>query len=963
MPTRKTSPLAATTAGELERRIAELQAEIARLQAPGLPPAADAPPPKTLRPRIVVKTSGGAVVKGSVKVRDGDFIGRDYIAVLNKVVHTGEDAKSAKLALAGYLRALATDLAGLRLGEIDASTDQTRQTPLELPDIYVPLDTTFTLPAKLSLHDAIAAPDPGESLLGAGRSKGRELKMRTASALEALATHAQLTLLGPAGGGKSTFGAHVLLALAQAWLGHRQQLTRLGKAWPHGALLPIRVVLRRFAERHGGEQKLNAGHLWAFIGQDLQDGGWGAADQAMTCVQRLAREHGALVLFDGLDECGDDARRGRVLGAVRLFMKGEADKSRFLLTARPYAFPKGPDPRNGIYMLAELNDEQIQQFIGGWYDALVKRGWRTQPVADAKRDDLLAAVPRDDLRPLAGNPLLLTLMATLHSNRGRLPEDRVELYNETVQLLLERWNKDVGADRALLDALDMPNLTLSHLRSALEKLAFEVHEANTGESGTADIGEHRLGLAFRPLLGGSKDKADQVVEFIERRAGLLLGQGERDGERRFTFPHRTFQEFLAACHLCTRDDFARECRRLVDADAGHWRVVLPLAARLAKAERGATAADELVGGTEADKARTIGALGAKHWERALLAGMQLHEIGTGQLALSERSGAVLHRVQGWLLAGLPLHPGQGGAAAVSRAKAGDVLAALGDPRFDPERFFLPADEALGFERIPADPAFFIGTRPADKARIEKALGAEVSGDELNDKPVPTSEFWIARYPVTVAQFRAYVQTTGLKLGDADALRQPDTRPVCSVSWHEALDYCRWLTEQLRHAPALAELPAAKRVRDEGWQVSLPSELEWEVAARGSLPGQAFSWGDQPDPERANGAGSGINTTSAVGCFAPNAFGLYDMLGNEWEWTRSLWTAGGSDGTTFGYPYTPGDASREDLQADDDIARCVRGGSWGFTHRLARCAFRFRFYPDDRFDVLGFRVVLRSPPVL
>ena len=440
MPSRKTSPLAATPAGELERRIAELQAEIARLQAPGLPPETDAPPPKIRRPRSVVKTSGGAVVEGSVKVRDGDFIGRDYIAVVNKVVHKGEDAKGAELALAGYMRALASDLAGLRLGEIDGSTDQTRQTPLELRDIYVPLDTTFTLPAKMLLHKAIAAQDPGEWLLGVSRPKERELQMRSASALEALATHPQLTLLGPAGSGKSTFGAHVLLALAQAWLGHRQQLTRLGKAWPHGALLPIRVVLRSFAEIYGGKEKLNAGHVWMFIGQSLQDGGWGAADQAMTYFQRLTREHGALVLFDGLDECGDDARRERVLSAVRLFMTSEADKSRFLLTARPYAFPKGPDPRNGVYMLAELNDEQIQQFIGGWYDALVKRGWRTQQVADAKRNDLLAAVPRDDLRPLAVNPLLLTLMATLHSNRGRLPEDRVDLYNATVQLLLERWN-------------------------------------------------------------------------------------------------------------------------------------------------------------------------------------------------------------------------------------------------------------------------------------------------------------------------------------------------------------------------------------------------------------------------------------------------------------------------------------------------------------------------------------------
>ena len=74
--------------------------------------------------------------------------------------------------------------------------------------------------------------------------------------------------------------------------------------------------------------------------------------------------------------------------------------------------------------------------------------------------------------------------------------------------------------------------------------------------------------AFRPLLDNSKDKADVVVDYIEKRAGLLVGQGEKDGERRFTFPHRTFQEFLAACHLAAQDDFPAECARLAEPHRG-----------------------------------------------------------------------------------------------------------------------------------------------------------------------------------------------------------------------------------------------------------------------------------------------------------------------------------------------------------------------------------------------------------
>ena len=933
----------------IQRQIAELQAKLARKQA-GVAGSIASPQPKE-NTTTRIKTAGGSAVQGSVTVSNGHFIGRDSIRIINQVVKAGEDAKDAQLALASYLHALATDLAGLRLGDIDASTDQTRQTPLQLPDIYVPLNTTFKFPEGMSLDQALAAKNVGEMLLGA---RGNAPEMRSATALEALATCPRLTLLGAPGSGKSTFGAHVLLTLAQAWQSGHKKLTALGKRWPHGALLPVRVVLRRFAELHAGSaKKLSAGDLWQFIGQDLHDGGWGVAEQAMVFVQRLAREHGALVLFDGLDECGDTARRERVMVAVQAFIRSEARLSRFVLTARPYAFAAGADPRQGVFELAEFDDEQIKQFITGWYAALAQRGWRTEPVAAAKRDELIAAYPRSDLLPLAHNPLLLTLMATLHSNRGRLPDDRVQLYEETVDLLLQRWNKDVGADRALLDALAIPSLTLSHLRSVLEVLAFQVHEANAGESGVAEIGEDQLVRAFRPLLGGSKDKADHVVEFIERRAGLLLGHGEKDGERRFTFPHRTFQEFLAACHLSTRDNFAQECRRLVDAGAGHWRVVLPLAARLAKAERGATAADVLIGGVDVDKAGGKGALTAAHWERALMAGTQLQEIGSSQLGLSEHSLAVLDRVKGWLGAGLPLHPQQGGMPAAHRVWAGDVLAALGDPRFDAERLHLPADDDLGFVQIMADPAFFIGTRAIDRVRVEEATGHEPGDGEMNDEPVPVSEFWMARYPVTVAQFQAFVSATGKAPGDADALREPATRPVRWVSWKEALQYCEWLKEQLVQAPALAGSPVARRVQKQGLQVTLPSELEWELAARGGLQGQVFTWGDTPDPELANQAGSGVLSTSAVGCFAPNAFGLHDMLGNLFEWTRSTYVR---------YPYRADEPKREDLKASNELDRVVRGGSFGDPADYARCAYRGRLDPGGRRDDLGFRVVLRSAPV-
>ena len=259
---------------------------------------------------------------------------------------------------------------------------------------------------------------------------------------------------------------------------------------------------------------------------------------------------------------------------------------------------------------------------------------------------------------------------------------------------------------------------------------------------------------FKPLLDDKWDKAAVVVEYIEKRAGLLVGQGEKDGERQFAFPHRTFQEFLAACHLAAQDDFPAECVRLARAAPAHWQVVLPLAARVAKAERGASAADELIGGASITEFRAQQQPNVDDWNCALLAGMQLQEIGVGAINKSARTRAIAIRVADWLAASLPLHPDEGGAGAPQSAYTGDVLAALGDRRFDRERFYLPSDDLLGFVHISADPDFTIGTRKADAARITKITHIMCPNSEINDDLTPAPEFYIARYPVTVGQFQS-----------------------------------------------------------------------------------------------------------------------------------------------------------------------------------------------------------------
>ena len=215
----------------------------------------------------------------------------------------------------------------------------------------------------------------------------------------------------------------------------------------------------------------------------------------------------------------------------------------------------------------------------------------------------------------------------------------------------------------------------------------------------------------------------------------------------------------------------------------------------------------------------------------------------------------------------------------------------------------------------------------------------------NEKPchrLHLDSFWMMKTPVTNAQWRTFVRATGYKKSqhwaNGQILAEKERHPVVHVSWHDAREYCHWLEAQT------------------GLAVSLPSEAQWEKAARGSEDKRRYPWGNEFNEYKSNTYESGIGTTTSVAQYPAGVspYGVLDMSGNVWEWTRSLWGQAGSK-PDFGYPYDPTDGC-EDLTAADDIRRVVRGGSWLLNRESAHVSYRFRFYPGNSGNLLGFRAV-------
>jgi energy-coupling factor transporter ATP-binding protein EcfA2 len=505
-------------AGELGTKVAEAVGdELIRGYRDHHVPLSDLPPIIAFLEKLAAGSLqiAGSVIGGSVDNRGGFFVGGNY------TVTVAPDAPPLDL-MRAYYASLEAECRRLPLGVIDVEFVRTSgEQPIPLPDIYVDLDVVAAPEERPERSTRPFGSVEAERAwaLRLARGEGRD---RT-PLLDALAAPAvvRTMLLGDPGSGKTTFVNYLAYLLCQG-----------SPALPEGwrGLLPVCLVLRDVAARHIPAEAATgtAQMLWNALQGDIAARlGADAAGKLLPYLRDRLLKEGGLILLDGLDEVPEARRRrATLLAAVReLADVLSKTPSRIVVTARPYAYAdrQWRLPRFTSLALAPFNEAQIGRFVDRWYAAVRPfMGWSPEMAQEKAGRLRLALNERLYLGDLASRPLLLTLMATLHSSWGQLPEDRAGLYEETVRLLLGRWQRlseTKGPDGELVME---PGITQAlgageeRIRAALEVLAFTAHDRQRRgperDEGPADVAEGDVLLAFKPLLG-SLDP-DELLRYL-----------------------------------------------------------------------------------------------------------------------------------------------------------------------------------------------------------------------------------------------------------------------------------------------------------------------------------------------------------------------------------------------------------------------------------------------------------------
>ncbi|MGH7492564.1 MAG: SUMF1/EgtB/PvdO family nonheme iron enzyme [bacterium] len=801
---------------------------------------------------------------------------------------------------------------------------------IELENIYIALRATQqrTVAAEETWLATEAALAPGEWRKYRGEHPARTTETVTVSVNQALAEHRRLVVLGDPGSGKTTLLRYLALIYARD-LAEANALVREKLQLSESGHLPILLQLRQIGaflrEHHASDDGTEGhAHVLEFLLQFLKNERIALPADFFDAYFNNGR---AVILLDGLDEVADPDLRRRVSRLVEAFVQAYPN-CRFVVTSRIVGYT-GAARLGENFVTTTVQDfvmNEVEKFLHDWHRLVaigqMGPGASAETYALTQTQQLLEAIRKNDrIRELAINPLMLTVIALVHRDRVKLPDRRAELYAEAVDVLLGKWDEARGV-RELSIFPERPFDT-GDKRLLLQSLALHLHERQLKEISAVDLREVLRDM-FVPLLAGPVECEPALVRFlqvIEERTGLLAARGEGV----YAFSHLTFQEYLAALAVAARDDYVEYS--LQRAAAEWWREVILLEAGYLSTQ------------SKERTTRLIQSLAdlrdePEPYHNLVLAAECLRDAGSNRVL-----GDLEAQLRKRLRQELDSPPPRG------RFKAVQILVTKGmSPKAWAER---RSAAARALSRVGGNSYWSLPYGEPEWVDLpagEFWLGSESGyNHEQPEHRCYLAAFAIARTPITNAQYHLFVQATGQSAPrtwvDGRPPKNKESHPLVAVTWHEALAYCQWLSQKT------------------GRTITLPSEAQWEKAARGADDKRLYPWGDQFEATLCNSRDLGLEDTTPVGIFPAGAspYGVLDMAGNVWEWTRSLWRKDAST-PEFRYPYDPTNG-RENLEAADDISRVVRGGSFYDFARRVRCSCRFGDYPLVRVGDFGFRVAL------
>ena len=828
------------------------------------------------------------------------------------------------LALRDYLTEVRQKWEGLMLPLIRKKSGDV-VTSAKLKQVFVPLN----------LRD-VRAEEEARRRMGKSRQpkKGmseEEQKTHPVEIGELLNRYPKFILIGPPGCGKTTLLSRVALAFAEG-----RAASDLG--WKGANLFPIFLRLRNFGKFLGQKREIFPepcpGSLVAYLENQFRDGE--RVRLTADFFDKRLQEGNCLVLMDGLDEVSD--LRSEVAHHVDAFAAKYGANNRLGLASRPRGYETVEMQLRRVGLaVAEVNPLDLRG-IRQLTENLLKLIEPDSTLRAADLDNLTRAIgASDELTRIAGTPLFFLALVQVYKYHGaRLPNRRVDVFDEIVELLLGYWRAQQRhlseADqlasedgtgkyyREVKDAVMVKNRRLSHLAAYMQ----ETRQAEIAkDEAERVIFEYLKNRERVPNDETAQTWAENFLINSHERSGLLV---ERDPGI-YTFLHKGFMEYLAASALVNQGG-------LVDTLLAHvtdewWEQVILLSG----------AHPKLPDYLRSELVTTILSISA-----CLPAGSEesfRHLIIAGELARDMADG-------------LP------GAEHEQVEKA--LHAAAMDSSFAPKR-----------RASAADALDELGYLPDDLYRFVPIVGWDVLPPYL-----------IARYPVTNVQYERFLKPENFKdrslwtafpkfsepdqngnirpAGDwgmegwnwlKDALKNENflvengvlyprywrdlrfgsvrrSAPVVCISWYEANAYCRWLLENWGALPeGQQDLPKPKEVR-------LPTETEW-IAAAGGEQNERFAWGVLKNPKEiarfANTIQSMIHRTTPVWMYPQGESPLHvmDLSGNVWEWQANVF-----------------DKTRDWL--------ATRGGSMSNIWDNARIFLRGSYPPNLVHDLIGFRVV-------